>query len=208
VTGLRQRKKRKTSDAIVSVAADLFREPGYEETTIEMISSAAGVSPGTIYNYFGTKNAILTAVVTRDTESALDLASGAIDLQASDPVDVLMPVIDVYVDLTLGLGPGELRELFRTVLDSGQRPLADDIISLDERAVGQLADALAQMRTAGMLADPVDPMEAAYLVYTLVAGGVMVFMSVPGTTHDDVKSVIRQQLALVFKGLAAPQPTT
>jgi AcrR family transcriptional regulator len=208
VTGLRQRKKRRTSDAIVSVAADLFREPGYEETTIEMISSAAGVSPGTIYNYFGTKNAILTAVVTRDTESALDLASGAIDLQASDPVDVLMPVIDVYVDLTLGLGPGELRELFRTVLDSGQRPLADDIISLDERAVGQLADALAQMRTAGMLADPVDPMEAAYLVYTLVAGGVMVFMSVPGTTHEDVKSVIRQQLALVFKGLAAPQPTT
>jgi AcrR family transcriptional regulator len=206
VTGLRQRKKRRTSDAIVSVAADLFREPGYEETTIEMISSAAGVSPGTIYNYFGTKNAILTAVVTRDTESALDLASGAIDLQASDPVDVLMPVIDVYVDLTLGLGPGELRELFRTVLDSGQRPLADDIISLDERAVGQIADAMAQMRTAGMLADPVDPMEAAYLVYTLVAGGVMVFMSVPGTTHEDVKSVIRQQLALVFKGLASRQP--
>jgi AcrR family transcriptional regulator len=206
VTGLRQRKKRRTSDAIVSVAADLFREPGYEETTIEMISSAAGVSPGTIYNYFGTKNAILTAVVTRDTESALDLASGAIDLQASDPVDVLMPVIDVYVDLTLGLGPGELRELFRTVLDSGQRPLADDIISLDERAVGQIADAMAQMRTAGLLADPVDPMEAAYLVYTLVAGGVMVFMSVPGTTHEDVKSVIRQQLALVFKGLASRQP--
>jgi AcrR family transcriptional regulator len=206
VTGLRQRKKRRTSDAIVSVAADLFREPGYEETTIEMISSAAGVSPGTIYNYFGTKNAILTAVVTRDTESALDLASGAIDLQASDPVGVLMPVIDVYVDLTLGLGPGELRELFRTVLDSGQRPLADDIISLDERAVGQIADAMAQMRTAGLLADPVDPMEAAYLVYTLVAGGVMVFMSVPGTTHEDVKSVIRQQLALVFKGLAPRQP--
>jgi AcrR family transcriptional regulator len=206
VTGLRQRKKRRTSDAIVSVAAGLFREPGYEETTIETIGSAAGVSPGTIYNYFGTKNAILTAVVTRDTESALGLASDAIDLQASDPVDVLMPVIDVYVDLTLGLGPGVLRELFRTVLDSGQRPLAHDIISLDERAVGQIADAMARMRTAGLLADPVDPMEAAYLVYTLVAGGVMVFMSVPGTTHDDVKSVIRQQLALVFKGLASRQP--
>lgn len=208
MTGLRQRKKRETSDAIVSVAADLFREPGYEETTIEMIGSAAGVSPGTIYNYFGRKNAILTAVVTRDTESALELASDAIDLQASDPVDVLMPVIEVYVDLTLGLGLAVLRELFRTVLDSGQRPLADDIISLDERAVGQIADALGQMRTAGMLADAVDPIDAAYLVYTLVAGGVMVYMSVPGTTHDDVKSAIRHQLALVFPGIAANQPKT
>jgi AcrR family transcriptional regulator len=192
---------------IVSVAADLFRESGYDETTIEMIGSAAGVSPGTIYNYFGTKSAILTAVVTHDTESALELASEAIDLQASDPVDALMPVIEVYIDLTLGLGSAVLRELFRSVQASGESVLADDLISLDERALGQIADALGQMRMAGMLADTVDPIDAAYLVFTLVAGGVMVFMSVPGTTHDDVKKVIRQQLALVFSGIAPTQPT-
>jgi AcrR family transcriptional regulator len=57
--GLRERKKQKTRDTIVRVAADLFAEHGYEKTTIAEIAEAAEVSPRTIFAYFPSKEDIL-----------------------------------------------------------------------------------------------------------------------------------------------------
>ena len=53
--GLRERKKAKTRAAIQRHALQLFREQGYEATTVEQIAEAAEVSPSTIFRYFRTK---------------------------------------------------------------------------------------------------------------------------------------------------------
>lgn len=54
-TGLRERKKLKTKEAIQREALRLFQEQGYAETTIEQIAAAAEISPSTFFNYFPTK---------------------------------------------------------------------------------------------------------------------------------------------------------
>ena len=51
----RQRKKAATSDRIRESALRLFREQGYEATTVEQIAAAAGVSHMTFFRYFPTK---------------------------------------------------------------------------------------------------------------------------------------------------------
>ena len=51
----RQRKKAATSDRIRASALRLFREQGYEATTVEQIAAAAGVSHMTFFRYFPTK---------------------------------------------------------------------------------------------------------------------------------------------------------
>lgn len=53
--GLRERKKAKTRAAIQQHALRLFREQGYDDTTIEQIAEAAEVSESTLYRYFPTK---------------------------------------------------------------------------------------------------------------------------------------------------------
>lgn len=58
--GLRQRKKEDTRAAIQRHAVRLFREQGYDATSVEQIADAAGVSHRTVFRYFPTKDALVT----------------------------------------------------------------------------------------------------------------------------------------------------
>ena len=57
--GLRERKKAKTRAEIQRQALRLFRERGYEETTVSQIAEAAEVSESTFFRYFPTKEDVV-----------------------------------------------------------------------------------------------------------------------------------------------------
>jgi AcrR family transcriptional regulator len=201
LTSRREQKKQETFDSIVSVAARSFQESGYHASTIEVVAAKAGVSAGTVYNYFGTKSAILMAVVTRDSEHAFADASEATDLSSGDPIEVLMPMVMLYVDATTTLGRDVLKDLFRAGFDPAESALMAELISLDERALMQIAETLARMKNRDMVAEEVDAMPAAMLVYSVIAAAILVFVSVPTTTVQDVEMMVRTQLTLVFQGI-------
>lgn len=59
VLSRRERKKRETREGLLEAAAALFREKGYDETTVEEITRSADVAKGTFFNYFPSKQALL-----------------------------------------------------------------------------------------------------------------------------------------------------
>lgn len=76
----RSPKGEQTRQAIVAAALDLFRERGYDRTTMRGIADAAGVSLGNAYYYFGSKEHLVQAFYDRVQEehraAATDALSG------------------------------------------------------------------------------------------------------------------------------------
>src|ERR1700740_2316624 len=58
--GLRERKKARTRRLIADAAARLFAEHGYEQVAVAEVARAAEVSEQTVYNYFQTKEQLVT----------------------------------------------------------------------------------------------------------------------------------------------------
>lgn len=54
-----QRRKYEAMAHIQQVALDLFDKYGYRDVTVERVAAAAGVSPSSIYRYFGTKEMLV-----------------------------------------------------------------------------------------------------------------------------------------------------
>lgn len=79
--GLRERKKRTTSEALVRSALRQFATRGFERVTVEDIAGACDVSPRTFFRYFASKEDVLFA----DGDGQ---RSHVIDVLAAQPPDV------------------------------------------------------------------------------------------------------------------------
>jgi len=72
----REERARQRRERVVDAASRLFGERGYVATTIEAIAREAAVAPATVYQAFGTKQAILARIL--DVTIAGDADPGAL----------------------------------------------------------------------------------------------------------------------------------
>lgn len=70
---LRDKKKIETKNNIFEVAGRLFKEKGYDNTTVDEITKEAGIGKGTFFNYFPAKEALLQDFVKQKEELVFDL---------------------------------------------------------------------------------------------------------------------------------------
>lgn len=78
----RERKKEETRRRIFEVAIALFRERGFEATTVDEITERADVGRGTFFNYFPRKEAVLAYLSEERVALAEENAAALLDSQA------------------------------------------------------------------------------------------------------------------------------
>ena len=93
---LRPRKKpvqgrsRVTVEAIIEAAARLFVRDGYANSTTNRIAEVAGVSIGSLYEYFPNKGSILAALLKRQVDHMLALMRERLIPLKGKPLDVVV----------------------------------------------------------------------------------------------------------------------
>ena len=73
IMSLREKKKLETKNKIFEVSGRLFKEKGFENTTVDEITKEAGIAKGTFFNYFPTKEALLMYFAEQKDELIYDL---------------------------------------------------------------------------------------------------------------------------------------
>jgi AcrR family transcriptional regulator len=71
VVGWRRKQAEKLKEHLYETALGLFREQGYESTTVAQITRRAGVAKGTFFNYFPSKDHVLACWYREITLSVL-----------------------------------------------------------------------------------------------------------------------------------------
>jgi AcrR family transcriptional regulator len=166
----RQAQMRATRADVVTASRALFVENGYPRTTIEAISDAAQVPLATVYRLFGSKLAILSAVldvafVGDDQPVAFgDRPDVRAALAEPDPRQLLVRFAALGRQLLERSAPVQAVLRSAAAVDEGARDLLAEIKR--QRLTGQsrIAHALA---TRGVLRDGLGERAAADIIYGL-----------------------------------------
>lgn len=134
-TGLRERKKQATREALREAALRLALEHGADHVRVDDIAAAAGVSPRTYNNYFSSREEAIVAAVTAERESRVAAAVAARPAGARLADDITAALVEQYTDpgepgraaLLLITTSSALRTAFLDATAAIEPPLADAI---------------------------------------------------------------------------------
>lgn len=140
-------KGQNTRARILESALTLFRERGYEQTTMRTISEAAEVSLGNLYYYFKSKEVLIQAFYARTHEEHLVACSELLE-QESDLHARLLGVMRTKLDTIAPYHPFA-GVLFRTAADPGSplNPFSDDSGPVRDQAVALFAEVVSGSST-------------------------------------------------------------
>ncbi len=175
-----QDRSRRTVETILEAAAQVLETRGYATATTDRIAERAGVSVGTLYQYFPNKDAILLALAF---------------CHAMEGVSAFVPLAREFHESPPPLPEG-LRRLVRTSAATHRRARLHQVLAAEvpfppemreglAQASNQVAHALARYLERAPGANVPDPHLAAHLVLDALAGLLHGFVIDPPTGYDE-----------------------
>lgn len=83
-----QERSRLTVDALLEATARVLMKEGYDRASTNRIAEVAGVSIGSLYQYFPSKEALVAAVIDRHTQQVSQVMRNAVVKVAARPIEV------------------------------------------------------------------------------------------------------------------------
>jgi AcrR family transcriptional regulator len=85
-----QKRSRLTVDALLEATARILVKDGYEAASTNRIAATAGVSIGSLYQYFPGKEALVAGVIERHSQQLLEVSRDTFLKSAAQPLEVAL----------------------------------------------------------------------------------------------------------------------
>jgi len=205
----RPRRWRRRKDArpaeILAAALSVFAEKGFAAAKLDDVAAKAGVSKGTLYLYFDSKEALFKAVVRATLLPNLTAAETMAKTGAGPIAGILAAMLRNLARAIVETGIGAIPKLI--ISEAGRFPeLArfyhDEVIA---RAVSLISGMVARGVVRGEFR-PVDPRHVVYLTIApvLVAALWRETFERHGAPRLDPLALIEQHIDILLHGLAVP----
>lgn len=200
--GRRERHKVEVYRRIRQAATTLFRQQGYEATTVEQIAERADVAKGTVFNYFPAKDALLQAFSV-DVHDRIVVELGPIETWTGTTREQIVRLL-----LTLARLTQEDRVVFRMALGQSLRDFwhGAQHDPLSKHIQQAIRSVLTAGRRRGELTPGVRIESAARLIEAAFFTALLDWLN-GGIPERAFRTEIAGQLDIVFAGLAPRDPS-
>src|SRR5512138_88994 len=200
----RQRRKEARPQELLDAALDLFVEKGFAATRADEVAQRAGVSKGTLYLYYPSKEELLKAVISEHLSSRIAAGAALVQQHQGTVSDLLR---EVYSDWWLEVLDSPLSGVFKLIITEVRN--FPDIAEFYHREVVQPGEELiAGIVQRGIDNGEFEPFDVAGVVHSLLLPMVMVCLhkhslgACAGHREDfDARAFIRSHIDLVLRGL-------
>lgn len=182
-------------DAILDAAATVLRRHGYDDTTTNRVAEVAGVSVGSLYQYFPNKQALVTALVERHDRATWQVFTDHATAAIGKPFAEAVPaVIDALFAAHL-VDP----ELHRVLHQEVPRVGATAVLQATSERSCSLVTEMLRSRAAE-LGHAVEPVTAAYVIVEAVEALIHAALQLPRARAEKVRTET-SRLVLRYLGL-------
>lgn len=198
MSGLRERQKEQRREAILVAAMALLDLHGYNATTVEQIAAKAGVSAPTVFNYFGTKQEILLALV--DRADRIGIESAWVELEKFDnAVDALCAFFNIVVTSELEALPLPIwRELMSATFNTSA---SKELIAVNQRLTKDVASILREMQRRGGLNPRFDAVSVAEILTDHAAQIFARLVQADEPDFEALAAYVRRVVEIMVSGL-------
>jgi len=205
----RKRRPEARPDEILDAALSVFTDAGFDRAKAGEVAQRAGVSKGTVYLYFDTKQAMLEALVEQSAGRIAEAASALVDAGAGrDPVQTYRSLFRMVLT---AMSDPDISAAPRLVLSEAAR-FPDLARFYRERVIDIGIGALYRLLETGIEAGEFRPVDAA-AVQRVLAGPVIAHMmlssvfALPGDARHDPARLADDITDLVLYGLTHREKT-
>jgi AcrR family transcriptional regulator len=204
MTGLRAKNKADRQNRILDSASRRFREKGYEVTRIESIAAAAGVSVGTIYNYYQNKGDILVAIVSKEVNEVLRAGEHIVEKPPANVAKAVDTLIATYINHSLVyLSKDMWRQAMATSTRQPQSPFGKTYSSLDKALVKQTCALIAKLNGLGLIKSRVDSRGVGELIFNNTNMMFMEFVKDEAMSIKKLRAAIQRQNRTLIQAITS-----
>jgi AcrR family transcriptional regulator len=190
---------------VLDAAAECFRQHGFRGTSIQRISTVAGMSPGHIYHYFDNKEAIVDGIVRRFMDERLAIADRV--AETSPELGVLQAAEAQFgAAMQLRLGQDRASLALEVLAEGIRNPVIGAMLQeADAEALASVCQRLAGSPALRPMPDE-ELRARLFVIHTLLDGLTVRTAVAPAMDMAAIGPVMGEVVHFLLQGLAAPDP--